>query len=136
MCNVLDYGATNDNTTDIGQPIIYAFADCGDGGLIYVPEGDYFLETFVSLEGRPAWALQLDGIIYRKAAPVSQGYMLSFSGGSDFEFFSSTSKGAIKGSGYLYHTFTGPRILQISGVENWSVHDLALVGFAHVSFYD
>ncbi|KAI2908216.1 CAZyme family GH28 [Aspergillus niger] len=129
-CNVLDYGATSDNTTDVGQPIIDAFADCGSGGLIYIPEGDYLLKNWVSLENGSAWAIQLDGVLYRDSSPASQSYMFAITGGSDFELFSSNATGAIQGSGYLYHrddTYTGPRILHISGVSDWSVHDLVLV---------
>ncbi|OJZ91211.1 glycoside hydrolase family 28 protein [Aspergillus luchuensis CBS 106.47] len=129
-CNVLDYGASSDNTTDVGQPIIDAFADCGSGGLIYVPEGDYLLKNWVSLENGSAWAIQLDGVLYRDSSPSSQSYMFEISGGIDFELFSSNATGAIQGSGYLYHrddTYTGPRMLHISDVSDWSVHDLVLV---------
>ncbi|KAE8309466.1 RGase E [Aspergillus transmontanensis] len=129
-CNVLDYGATNDNTTDVGQPIMDAFEDCGSGGVIYIPEGDYLIQEWVSLENGTAFAIQLDGVIYRNGTTTSQGYMFGISGGSDFELYSSTSKGAIQGSGYLYHMngkFTAPRLLHISDVSHWSVHDIALV---------
>jgi rhamnogalacturonan hydrolase len=101
-CNVLDYGATNDNTTDVGQPIIDAFADCGgpgtSGGVVYVPEGDYLLDTWVDLSNGTTWALQLDGVIYRNSTPSSEGYMFTISDGSDFELFSSTSEGAKHGN--------------------------------------
>ena len=129
-CNVLDYGAVADNSTDVGQPIIDAFADCGSGGVIYIPEGDYLIDTWVSLSNGSAWAIQMDGVIYRGATPSSQSYMFEISGGSDFELFSSTAGGAVQGSGYLYHInddYTAPRLLHISGVSDWSVHDIALV---------
>ncbi|KAJ5703283.1 hypothetical protein N7493_011672, partial [Penicillium malachiteum] len=129
-CNFLDYGAVADNSTDVGQPIIDAFADCGSGGLIYVPEGKYSLQTWVSLSNGNAWALQIDGILWRGASPAGQSYMLEISGGSDFELFSSNSAGAIQASGYLYHiegTYIGPRVLHIDGVFDWSVHDFILV---------
>ncbi|EIT81246.1 RGase E [Aspergillus flavus] len=129
-CNVLDYGATNDNKTDVGQPIMNAFEDCGSGGVIYIPEGDYLIQEWVSLRNGTAFAIQLDGVIYRNGTTTSQGYMFGISGGSDFELYSSTSKGAIQGSGYLYHMngeFTAPRLLHISDVSHWSVHDIALV---------
>ncbi|KAJ6020389.1 hypothetical protein N7540_005893 [Penicillium herquei] len=129
-CNVLDYGAVADNSTDVGQPIIDAFADCGSGGLIYVPEGNYSLQTWVSLSDGNAWALQIDGVLWRGASPAGQSYMLEISGGSDFELFSSNSAGAIQASGYLYHingTYIGPRVLHVDGVSDWSVHDFILV---------
>ncbi|RAK96235.1 RGase A [Aspergillus ibericus CBS 121593] len=129
-CNVLDYGAVADNTTDVGQPIMDAFTDCASGGLVYVPEGDYLLINWVGLVNGTGVAVQLDGVLYRGSDPGSQGYMFSISDSSDIEFFSSTGKGAIQASGYLYHlqgTRIGPRILSVGGVTDWSVHDLALV---------
>lgn len=32
---------------------------------VLIPSGDYGMETFVTLTGANAWALQLDGIIFR-----------------------------------------------------------------------
>lgn len=32
---------------------------------VYIPPGDYGMSTWVTLSGGTAWALQLDGIIYR-----------------------------------------------------------------------
>ncbi|GLA78685.1 hypothetical protein AtubIFM55763_011699 [Aspergillus tubingensis] len=120
-CNVLDYGAVADNTTDVGQPIMNAFNDCASGGLVYVPEGDYLLVNWVGLVNGTGAAVQLDGVLYRGSDPGSQGYMFSISDGSDIEFFSSTGKGAIQASGYLYHlqgTRVGPRILSVSAVTD------------------
>lgn len=120
-CNVLDYGAVADNTTDVGQPIMNAFNDCASGGLVYVPEGDYLLVNWVGLVNGTGVAVQLDGVLYRGSDPRSQGYMFSISDGSDIEFFSSTGKGAIQASGYLYHlqgTRVGPRILSVSAVTD------------------
>jgi len=79
------------------------------------------MSAWVSLSGGTAWALQLDGIIYRV------GYVptIFFGGGSldprlcvfrtgggnmfmiehttDFELYSSASEGAIQGYGYTFH---------------------------------
>jgi len=48
---------------------------------------------------------------------------------TDFEFYSSTSKGAVQGYGYVFHAAGtyGPRILRLYEVVNFSVHDIALV---------
>ena len=49
---------------------------------------------------------------------------------SDFELFSSTSRGAVQGSGYEFHadgSLDGPRILRLYEVSDFSVHDVALV---------
>lgn len=64
-CNVLNYGAKADKSTDLGPPLAAAFAACKSGGLVVVPYGEYALATWVTLSGGSAWALQLDGTIYR-----------------------------------------------------------------------
>jgi len=86
------------------------------------------LETFVTLSGGSAWALQIDGIVYRTGTSGSN--MIYIEHANDFELFSSHSSGAVQGAGYLYHInddITGPRILRLYEVENFSVHDFILV---------
>jgi rhamnogalacturonan hydrolase len=127
ICNVLSYGAKADKSTDLGPALASAFAACKSGGIVYVPSGDYALATWQTLSGGTGWALQLDGIIYRTG--TAGGHMIIIDGGSDFEFFSQTSKGAIQGYGYTFlsqNTY-GPRIMRLVKVTNFSVHDLALV---------
>lgn len=127
-CNVLDYGAVADGTTDIGPPITSAFAACKTGGVVYIPSGDYAMATWVTLSGGSAWALQLDGIISRTGTAGGNMFMIEHS--TDFEFFSSTSAGAIQGNGYVFHaegSTSGPRILRTYEVTDFSVHDIALV---------
>jgi rhamnogalacturonan hydrolase len=43
ICNVLNYGAVADNSTDIGPAILSAFTSCAKAGgaTIYVPPGSY-----------------------------------------------------------------------------------------------
>jgi rhamnogalacturonan hydrolase len=44
--------------------------------------------------------------------------------------FSSTGKGAIQGNGYQIHktgSTSGPRLLRVWDITNWSVHDITLV---------
>lgn len=43
ICNVLDYGAVADGTTDIAPAIESAFSSCASSGgaTIYIPEGNY-----------------------------------------------------------------------------------------------
>ena len=127
-CNVLDYGAKADKSTDLGPPIQSAFKDCSNGGVVYIPPGDYALGTWVTLSGGKGWALQLDGIIYRTGSDGGNMFMIEHT--SDFELFSSTSQGAVQGSGYEYHSkgsLDGPRILRMYEVSGFSVHDIALV---------
>lgn len=95
VCSVLDYGGIADKKGDIGPALVKAFEACKTGGtgtldylessnsvetgrgilefiqvfelmlVVYVPPGDYGMSTWASLVGGSAWALQLDGIIYR-----------------------------------------------------------------------
>ncbi|KAK1139183.1 hypothetical protein N8T08_001239 [Aspergillus melleus] len=127
-CNVLDYGAVADKSTDLGEPLLSAFNDCKSGGVVYIPEGDYAMSTWVKLANGKAWALQLDGTIYRTG--TDGGNMIMIEHTDDFEMFSSTSKGAMQGSGYEFHKdnkWSGPRLLRIWDVTNFSAHDIILV---------
>lgn len=127
-CNVLNYGAVADKSTDLGPPLASAFAACKSGGTVVIPSGDYALATWVTLSGGSAWALQLDGIIYRTG--TDGGNMIFIEHSTDFELFSSTSKGAVQGNGYVFHaagSISGPRILRLYEVTDFSVHDIILV---------
>ncbi|OJJ08632.1 hypothetical protein ASPVEDRAFT_57663 [Aspergillus versicolor CBS 583.65] len=127
-CNVKDYGAVADKSTDIGPALSSAWEECSSGGVVYIPPGDYAISTWVKLSGCEACAIQLDGIIYRTGS--DGGNMIMIEHSSDFEFFSSTSKGAIQGYGYEFHaegSSDGPRILRLYDVSDFSVHDVALV---------
>ncbi|KAF2816352.1 rhamnogalacturonase A [Mytilinidion resinicola] len=126
-CNVLNYGAVADKTTDLGPPLASAWAACKTGGTVVIPSGDYALSTWVTLNGGSAWALQLDGIIYRTG--TAGGNMIFIRNTDDFELFSSTSKGAIQGFGYEFHKdkLYGARILRLYKITDFSVHDVALV---------
>ncbi|RAL14468.1 putative extracellular rhamnogalacturonase [Aspergillus homomorphus CBS 101889] len=127
-CNVLDYGAKADKSTDLGAPLASAFADCKSGGVVYVPEGDYALSTWARLSGGKSWALQIDGTIYRDS--TDGGNMIYIEHSSDFELFSSNSKGAMQGLGYELHKdnkYSGPRLLRLYDVTDFSVHDFILV---------
>ena len=56
--------------------------------------------------------------------------MIMIEHATDFEMFSSTSKGAVQGNGYVFHAqkdTSGPRILRLYEVTDFSVHDIALV---------
>jgi len=127
-CNVLNYGGVADGKTDIGPAITKAFAACKTGGVVQIPAGNYAMATWVTLSGCSAWALQLDGIISRTG--TAGGNMIFIEHTNDFELFSSTSKGAIQGNGYILHAQgnrSGARLLRFYEVTNFSVHDIALV---------
>ena len=85
------------------------------------------MSTWVTLKSGTAVSINLDGIIYRTG--TGAGNMIFVEHTTDFEMYSSTSKGAVQGYGYEFHksgTY-GPRILRLYDVTNFSVHDLALV---------
>ncbi|KAJ5529817.1 hypothetical protein N7527_003210 [Penicillium freii] len=121
ICNVLDYGAVADKSTDVGAAITSAWADCRNGGVVYIPSGDYAFESWVTLSGGKRCAIQLDGILYRTG--TDDGNMIMIKHTTDFELFSSTSKGAVQGGG----SSSGARILRLYDVTDFSVHDIALV---------
>ncbi|CAO2647301.1 Nn.00g082230.m01.CDS01 [Neocucurbitaria sp. VM-36] len=127
-CNVLNYGAKADKTTDVGPALLSAFTACKSGGTVVVPAGDFAIKTWVTFEGGKAWALQLDGTIYRTG--TGGGNMLFVRNANDFEMFSSTGKGAIQGNGYEDHKNgkrDGARLLRVEKSTNFSVHDIILV---------
>ncbi|RSL72937.1 hypothetical protein CEP53_000967 [Fusarium sp. AF-6] len=127
-CNVMDYGATADATTDNGAAIQKAWDDCSaGGGEVYIPEGDYGLGTWLKLSSKNAMSFRLDGTLYRIG--TDGGNMLFFQHMEDFEMYSSNSKGAIQGYGYEFHKNDeyGPRILRFYDVKGFSIHDVALV---------
>lgn len=125
-CDITDYGAKFDS--DISTAINDAFADCKTGGIVVIPSGNFTLENWVVLKDGEAWALQLDGIITRTG--TEEGNMIFIEHTSDFELFSTTSKGAIQGHGYEFHkddSISGPRLLRLYDVTSFAVHDIALV---------
>ncbi|KAI5119242.1 hypothetical protein M0805_008793 [Coniferiporia weirii] len=126
ICNVLDYGGEI-GSSDIGPAIGNAFTECvllNTGSTLYVPEGDYDMETWQTLSGGTQWAFQLDGVITRTS--TTTGNMIVIEDADDFEFYSSNSAGAIQGLGYQCRN-AGPRLIRIVTSTNYSVHDLILV---------
>ena len=126
ICDITKYGGKAGS--DISAAINDAFAACKKGGVVVVPSGNYNLENWVLLKSGEAWALQLDGTITRTG--TAGGNMIFIEHTSDFELFSSTSKGAIQGHGYEIHktgSISGPRLLRLYDVSNFSFHDISLV---------
>ncbi|KAJ5875740.1 uncharacterized protein N7473_013087 [Penicillium subrubescens] len=88
-CNVLDYGAVADNSSDISSAIEKTFTDCvrkRPGSRLVIPEGDYLLNQSVVLSNGTNWAFQLDGLItaaYNGNWNVDRGLILQGSAGID-----------------------------------------------------
>lgn len=65
-CNILNYGAIADNSTDIANSVEKTFTECitsNPGSRLIIPEGDYLLNRSVVLSNGTNWALQLDGLV-------------------------------------------------------------------------
>ena len=92
---------SDSDTQDIGPAIGDAFSECvlkNSGSTLYVPAGDYNMQTWQTLDGGSKWAFRLDGTIYRTS--TTGGNMIVIENADDFEFYSANSAGAIQGYGY------------------------------------
>ncbi|TFY57203.1 hypothetical protein EVJ58_g7169 [Rhodofomes roseus] len=156
LCNVLDYGGSV-GSSDIGPAIQSAFDDCvltnSSASTLYVPEGNYDMQTWVTLNGGTKWAFRLDGLIARAFSPsfrargqssdptldqkmspfcngsaTTTGNMIAIEDAEDFEFYSANSAGGIQGLGYECRN-DGPRLIRMVTSTDWSLHDLILVDF-------
>ncbi|EJD00593.1 uncharacterized protein FOMMEDRAFT_187129 [Fomitiporia mediterranea MF3/22] len=127
ICNVLNFGGSV-GSSDIGPAIGNAFTNCvlknPNGSTLYVPAGNYSMQTWQTLKGGSKWAFQMDGVITRNSTTGEN--MIVIQNANDFEFFSNNSAGAIQGNGYLARN-AGPRLVRIVNSNNFSMHDLILV---------
>ncbi|ESZ92320.1 glycoside hydrolase family 28 protein [Sclerotinia borealis F-4128] len=116
VCDVTKYGAVADGKTDLGPPLLAAFKACANGGVVNIPLGNFAMSTWVTLSGGKAWAINLEGVIYRTG--TAGGHMII-----------GKSSGAIQGYGYVFHAqgIYGPRLIRLVNVINFSIHDIALV---------
>ncbi|ETS76288.1 rhamnogalacturonase B [Pestalotiopsis fici W106-1] len=127
VCNILDYGGVASATTDNGAAIQSAWDACKSGGQVYIPEGDYGMATWVTLKSGTGVSINIEGTIYRTG--TDGGNMIMIRDSSDVEVYSATSKGAMQGYGYEFHSQDtyGPRLLRFYKCTDFSVHDLILV---------
>ncbi|POW22784.1 hypothetical protein PSHT_00827, partial [Puccinia striiformis] len=85
ICNVLDYGAKADKQTDIGPPLLKAYAAClaattgrPEDSVILVPKGDYSLRTNVLFRKGRGLTLTFDGQIHLAFNARLTGNMIGF----------------------------------------------------------
>ncbi|KAG8831294.1 hypothetical protein FRC17_003341 [Serendipita sp. 399] len=126
LCNVLNYGGSI-GSSDIGPAILSAFNNCVTktaGSTLYLPAGNYNMQTWVTLNHGSKWAFRMDGFITRTA--TTGGHMIVIQNADDFEMYSANSRGGFQGNGYQCRN-AGPRFLRIVTSTNWSVHDLIMV---------
>ncbi|KAJ7613707.1 pectin lyase-like protein [Mycena polygramma] len=106
-CNVLDYGAVADNTTDLGPALTAAWNQCvipqattvATDTLLYVPSGNFLLKSNVVFDDAKNWNLHIAGNIYLPYLPSLTGTMLTF---ENCENILLNGPGAIFGNGYRY----------------------------------
>ncbi|KAJ6492844.1 pectin lyase-like protein [Mycena vitilis] len=106
-CNVLDYGAVADNTTDLGPALTAAWNQCvipqattvATDTLLYVPSGNFLLKSNVVFDDAKNWNLHIAGDIYLPYDPSLTGTMLTF---ENCENILLNGPGAIFGNGYRY----------------------------------
>ena len=85
-CNVLDYGAKADNSTDLGPAITKAYNNCVKGKttsnpgdvLLYIPSGNYRLASNVLLDDVSNFEFHLAGYIYLPFDGSLTGTMIEF----------------------------------------------------------
>lgn len=127
VCDITDYGAVADGSTDAGPAILAAFEACIGGGVVNIPSGTFVMATWVTLSGGNAWAINWEGTIVRTG--TAGGNMIYIEHSTDFEIYSSNGRGAMQGYGYQFHSQGeyGPRLLRLYDVTSFSIHDIALV---------
>ncbi|KAJ3893241.1 pectin lyase fold/virulence factor [Lentinula edodes] len=107
-CNVLNYGAVADNSTDLGPALTKAWQECvipqvtttvATDVLLYVPAGNYLLASTVTFDDAANWNLHIAGDIFLPFNPSLTGTMLTF---ENCENILLDGPGAIYGNGYRY----------------------------------
>ncbi|RDW60616.1 endo-rhamnogalacturonase F [Coleophoma cylindrospora] len=149
-CNVLDYGAVADNSTDIAGPLSRAFEHCSfqlDGLITAKFSGNWTVDRSLILQGSAGvTALNTtingegDGFFLSDLIVIVNGTFREWQlfdkhdtnskAAVDFELFSENGRGAIQGQGYLYrngNVTERPRMLRLISPVNASVHDLLLI---------
>jgi rhamnogalacturonan hydrolase len=85
-CSVLDYGAVADNSTDLGPAMLSAWKNCviphatstATDTLLYVPAGNFRLNSNVVMSGAVNFNLHIAGSIYLPFNPSLGGTMIEF----------------------------------------------------------
>lgn len=136
VCDITNYGAVADGKTDSGPAILAAFNACSSGGVVNIPLGTFALETWVTLNGGNAWAINLEGVIVRTG--TAGGNMIFIEHSTDFEIYSSRGTGAMQGYGYEFHQQGeyGPRLLRLYDGKGFFLCERILLIFCSDKFRD
>ncbi|KII96149.1 glycoside hydrolase family 28 protein [Plicaturopsis crispa FD-325 SS-3] len=106
-CNVLDYGAQANNSTDLGPALTQAYTNCVKGSttsspadtVILVPSGNFLLASGVEFSSASDFTLTISGNIYLPFDPNLAGNMLFWEHCNNVVV---NGNGAIYGNGYRY----------------------------------
>ena len=49
-----------------------------DGATLYLPKGDYEMQTWQTLTGGTKWAFRMDGVITRASESYGQSFLIYF----------------------------------------------------------
>ena len=85
-CNVLDYGAAADNSTDVGPAMKLAYSDCvakaitakASDTILLVPNGSFLLASNVVFSKAQNFTLTISGDLYLPFDSSLQGTMLQW----------------------------------------------------------
>ncbi|KAJ7258055.1 pectin lyase-like protein [Mycena haematopus] len=138
-CNVLNYGAVADNSTDLGPALTKAWTQCvipqvtttvADNVLLYVPSGNFLLKTNVVFDNAANWNLHIAGNIYLPYLPSLTGTMLTFENCQNILL---NGPGAIYGNGYRYRPGgdltlnpSRPRLIRFQNCNNCEITAVTL----------
>ncbi|KAJ7735921.1 pectin lyase-like protein [Mycena metata] len=138
-CNVLDYGAVADNTTDLGPALTKAWTTCvipqvtttvATNVLLYVPAGNFLLKSNVVFDDAANWNLHIAGNIYLPFLPSLTGTMLTFENCQNILL---NGPGAIFGNGYRYRPGgnlalnpSRPRLIRFQNCNNCEITAVTL----------
>ncbi|KAJ7726842.1 pectin lyase-like protein [Mycena maculata] len=138
-CNVLNYGAVADNSTDLGPALTKAWTQCvipqvtttvATNVLLYVPAGNFLLASTVTFDDAANWNLHIAGNIYLPYNPALTGTMLTFENCQNILL---NGPGAIFGNGYRYRPGgdltlnpSRPRLIRFQNCNNCEITAVTL----------
>ncbi|KAJ7123738.1 pectin lyase-like protein [Mycena epipterygia] len=138
-CNVLNYGAVADNSTDLGPALTAAWTKCvipavtttvASNVLLYVPAGNFLLKSNVVFDDAANWNLHIAGNIYLPYNPALTGTMLTFENCQNILL---NGPGAIFGNGYRYRPGgdltlnpSRPRLIRFQNCNNCEITAVTL----------
>ncbi|KAJ7893985.1 pectin lyase-like protein [Mycena leptocephala] len=138
-CNVLNYGAVADNSTDLGPALTAAWTECvipqvtttvATNVLLYVPAGNFLLKSNVVFDDAANWNLHIAGDICLPYLPSLAGTMLTFENCQNILL---NGPGAIFGNGYRYRPGgdlslnpSRPRLIRFQNCNNCEITGVIL----------